>query len=95
MNNTRKVICYTGIGARKNAKHTRKNFGKITRKLYPKAVCKRMKNYKKKYGPGSECPKRENINGWVNFFGAEYISPKACNAIVKNNKIIHNQMNPK
>jgi hypothetical protein len=85
MNNTRKVICYTGIGAKKNAKHNVKNFRKITRKLYPKAECKRMKNYKKKYGFGSECPK--NINGWVDYFGADYTSSKNCNSIVKNNKL--------
>jgi hypothetical protein len=97
MNNTRKnkIICYTGIAARKNAKHTRKNFGKITRKLYPTAKCKRMKNYKNKYGSGSECPKNGNINGWVNYFGAEYTTPKNCNSIVKNNKAIHNRLKPK
>ena len=69
--NTRKnkVICYTGINAKKSGKHSMKNFRKITRKLYSKAQCKGMK---------PECPKNTNNNGWVKFFGAEYTTPKNC-----------------
>jgi hypothetical protein len=92
MNTTRKVICYTGIGARKNAKHTRKNFGKIIKKQYSRAECKRLKNLKKEYGFKRECPKKGNINGWIDFFGAGYTSPEACNSIVKNNKLLYNQL---
>ena len=88
MNNTRKIICYTGIGARKNAKHTVKNFRKIVKKQYSRSECKRLENLKKKYGFKAECPKKKNINGWVNFFGAEYTSPEDCNSIVKNNKLV-------
>ena len=94
MNNTRKnkIICYTGIAARKNAKHSSNNFRKITRKVFSKSRCKEIKNYKKKYGSGSECPKNGNINGWVNYFGAEYTTPKNCNSIVKNNKAMRNKL---
>jgi hypothetical protein len=42
-----------------------------------------MKKNKKKYGYGSECPKNTNNNGWVNFFGADYMSPEKCNSIDK------------
>jgi hypothetical protein len=83
MNKTRKILCYTGIGARKNGKHSIKNFRKITRKLYSRAKCNSMKKNKKKYGYGSECPKNTNNNGWVNFFGADYMSPEKCNSIDK------------
>ena len=74
--NTRKnkVICYTGINAKKSGKHSIKNFRKITRKLYSKAQCKGMK----RSGYGTECPKNTNNNGWVKFFGAEYTTPKNC-----------------
>jgi hypothetical protein len=94
MNTTRKnkIICYTGIGARKNAKHTVKNFRKIVRKQYSRSECKKMKNIKKKYGVGSECPKKENIHDWINFFGAIYTSPKACNSIVKEDKLLYNKL---
>ena len=91
MNTTRKkVICYTGIGAKKNAKHTLKNFKKIVRKQYSKAECKTMAN--KKYGFTFKCPKKENINGWVNFFGAKYTTPKECNSIVKENNLVYKQL---
>jgi hypothetical protein len=92
MNNTRKVICYTGIGARKNAKHTRKNFGKIVKNQYSRSECKRLENNKKKYGFKRECPKKGNLNGWVNFFGADYTSAKACNSIVKKDKLFYNKL---
>jgi hypothetical protein len=83
MRRTRKnVICYTGIDSRKNGKHSITNFRKITRKLYSKSKCKEMK----KFGYKSECPKNKNINGWVNFFGAEYTSPAKCNSIIKDNQ---------
>jgi hypothetical protein len=80
MNNTRKVICYTGIAAKKNGKHTNKKFMKIARKIFTKSRCKTIK---KRYG--SECPK--NLNGWVKYFGAEYTTPDECESIVKNNKL--------
>jgi len=85
MNNTRKnkIICYTGIGSRKNAKHSANTFRKITRKVFSKSRCNGIKERH-----GSECPKNGNINGWVNYFGAEYTTPKNCNSIVKNNKNI-------
>lgn len=92
MNNTRKVICYTGIGARKNAKHTVKNFRKIVKKQYSRSDCKRLENNKKKYGFKAECPKKQNINGWVKFFGADYTTAKACNSIVKNDKLLYNKL---
>lgn len=87
MKNTRKnkVICYTGVGAKKNGKHNVKSFRKITRKLYPKSECMRMKKFKKSFGTGKECPKYTNTNGWVKFFGAKYTSSKECNSIVKSN----------
>jgi len=86
MNHTKKnkIICYTGMNARKNGKHTPKNYGNITRKLYPNSRCKRMENYPK----GKRCPKRNNINGWVDFFGAEYTTPEECDAIIKHNEKI-------
>ena len=74
------------MNARKNGKHTPKNYGNITRKLYPNSRCRKMKNYPK----GQKCPKRNNINGWVDFFGAEYTTPKECDAIIKNNKKMNN-----
>ena len=94
MNTTRKnkIICYTGIGAKKNAKHTVKNFRKIIRKQYSSTECKKMKNIKKKYGVGPECPKKENIHAWINFFGARYTSPKACNSSVKEDKLLYNKL---
>ena len=70
--------------ARKNGKHTPKNYGNITRKLYPNSRCRKMKNYPK----GQRCPKRNNINGWVDFFGAEYTTPEECDAIIKHNEKI-------
>jgi len=95
MNNTRKnkIICYTGIAAKKNAKHSSNNFRKITRKVFSKSRCREIKKRK-----GSECPKNGNINGWVNYFGAEYTTPKNCNSMVKNNKNINamrNRLKPK
>ena len=82
MNNTRKkIICYTGIAAKKSGKHSVKNFRKITRKIFTKPICK---NIKKRYG--SECPK--NLNGWVKYFGAEYRTPSECDSIVKNNQMV-------
>lgn len=93
MNNTRKkIICYTGIGARKNAKHTLKNFRKIVKKQYSRAECKRMANLKKKYGFKSECPKKGDTNGWIDFFGAGYTSAEACNSIVKKNEVLYDQL---
>ena len=82
MKNTRKnmVVCYTGINSRKNGKHSMNNFRKITRKLYSKSKCKAMKR-----NNSEKCPKNANNKGWINFFGAEYISPKNCNSMVKNN----------
>jgi len=51
-----------------------------------------MKNIKKKYGVGPECPKKRNIHGWVNLFGARYTSPKACNSSVKEDKLLYNHL---
>jgi hypothetical protein len=84
MNQTKKnkIICYTGMNARKNGKHTPKNYGNITRKMYPNSRCKKMKNYP----DGKKCPKRNNTNAWVEFLGAEYTSPEGCDAIIKHNK---------
>lgn len=70
------------MNARKNGKHTPKNYGNITRKLYPNSKCKRMENYPK----WQKCPERNNINGWVDFFGAEYTTPEECDDIIKNNE---------
>lgn len=89
MKHTRKnkVICYTGINARKNGKHSIKSFRNITRKAYSKSRCKDMKRDKQELGFGSECPKNTNNNGWINYFGAEYTSPEKCDSIMKNNKL--------
>ena len=70
------------MNARKNGKHTPKNYGNITRKSYPNSRCRKMKNYPK----GERCPKRNNINGWVDFFGAEYTTPEECDASIKYNE---------
>lgn len=79
------------MNARKNGKHTPKNYRNITRKMYPNSRCKKMKNYQKINPKTKEiCPKRNNINGWVDFFGAEYTTPKECDAIIKNNKKMNN-----
>jgi len=83
------VICYTGIGARKNGTHRISNFRKVTRKLYSKSKCKSMKRDKKKFGFGSECPKNTNNKGWVDFFGAEYTTRKKCSSIMKNNRLLN------
>jgi hypothetical protein len=69
-----KVIFYTGVGARKNFKHTSKQFRKITRKVYSKKECRQMKERYKKYGMGHICPPQQNTNGWVKLVGAEYIT---------------------
>ncbi len=74
------------MNARKNGKHTSKNYGNITRKLYPNSRCKKMKNYP----GGQKCPERNNINAWVDFFGAEYTSPEGCDAIIKRNRKLKN-----
>ena len=68
----RKIICYTGINAKKSRKHSVRNFKRITRKSYAKKLCKIIK-----------CPKRNNIKKWVNFFGAEYTTPEECDKSVK------------
>ena len=82
--NTRKnrIICYTGVNARKNFKHTPKNFKNITRKVYTKKECAKMKKKYKKYKVGVVCPKRNDTNAWVKFMGANYTTPEECNAIV-------------
>jgi hypothetical protein len=67
----RKIICYTGINAKKNGKHSVRNFKRVTRKSYAKQMCKTMK-----------CPKRNNIKRWVTLFGAEYRTPEECDKIV-------------
>jgi hypothetical protein len=86
---TRKIICYTGILSRKNGKHSIRTFKKLTRKLYSNSRCKKMKKLQKIYPKTKEiCPKRNNINSWVDFFGAEYTSPEKCDSIIKNNKLI-------
>ena len=82
------MICYTGIGARKNGKHSISNFRRVTRKLYSKSKCKGMKKNKKELGFGSECPENTNNKGWVDFFGAEYTSRKKCSSIIKNNRLL-------
>jgi hypothetical protein len=67
-----KVICYTGIGSRKNGKHTAKNIKKIAKRNL-KNTCKITKN----------CPKNNNIKGWVKYMGAVYKTPKNCDKIAK------------
>ena len=83
MNTRKKIICYTGIAAKKSGKHSVKNFRKITRKIYTKRMCNDMKR-----GGLKECPKNTNVNGWVKYFGAEYRTPKDCDSIVKNNRLM-------
>ena len=41
-----------------------------------------------KRGGLKECPKNTNVNGWVKYFGAEYRTPKDCDSIVKNNRLM-------
>ena len=38
-----------------------------------------------KRNSSEKCPKNANNKGWIDFFGAEYISPENCNSMVKNN----------
>ena len=68
---TRKMIFYTGRGARKNGKHTVKQFLKVARKVYSPAACRRMKRSHNKTQYGLVCPSKNNVNGWVQFMGAE------------------------
>jgi len=74
----KKILCYTGIGARKNRRHTIKNVTRIAKKIFTKSRCKSMKARKKNLGFGSECPKNTNDKGWLNFVGAEYTTRKEC-----------------
>jgi hypothetical protein len=65
----KKLIFYTGIGARKNGLHTVNQFMKATQSKNIKRVCKTYK----KFGTGknSHCPKAKNVNGWIKWLGAE------------------------
>lgn len=83
-----KLVCYTGIKSRKNGKHSVNAFRRITRKLYPKTRCNEIRKRRKLTGFGVECPKNKNTNGWIDYFGAEYITPKECDSIMKNNEKI-------
>jgi len=80
MNKTRKnkIICYTGIGSRKNGKHNAKKYMKIVKKEYPKRVCNTMKLSSKK---SNRCPKYTNLNGWVKYFGANYKTSEECDKV--------------
>jgi hypothetical protein len=66
-----KMIFYTGLRARKNGKHTVKQFLKVARKVYSPATCQAMKRSYNKSKYGLVCPSKNNVNGWIQFMGAE------------------------
>ena len=81
MKTRKNTICYTGIGARKNAKHTAKQFRKVARKAFTRKECRRMRQKQKLYSDTKVCPPLRNTAGWIKLMGAEYITPEECDAI--------------
>ncbi len=69
-NRTRKIICYTGIGARKNGIHTEKQF---------------MKTIKNNNQNFSKLPAKNNVKGWVKWSGASYTTRKICKKRLEQN----------
>ena len=72
------TICYTGIGARKNYKHTAKQFRKVARKAFTRKECRRMRQKQKVYSDAKVCPPIRNTNGWLKLMGANYTAPGDC-----------------
>lgn len=83
----RKIICYTGRGSRKNYIHTRKQFMNIWQRKSERKQC----NYYNKLGATSmQCPSnRNNLNAWINYSGAEYMTPKQCKKLTSTSKYLN------
>lgn len=68
-----KVLCYTGTNSKPNGIHTPDEFLNITRKFAKsKGMCYGWKDGKYK------CPKKNNLDGWVEWTGATYTNAKTC-----------------
>jgi hypothetical protein len=75
------TICYTGIGARKNFKHTVKQFRKVARKAFTRKECRRMRRKQKLFSDTKVCPPLRNTAGWVKLMGAESTTSEECDII--------------
>ena len=75
------TICYTGVGARKNHKHTVKQFRKVARKAFTRKECRRMRRKQKLFSDTKVCPPMRNTAGWVKLMGAESTTSEECDTI--------------
>ena len=73
MHTRKNTIFYTGIGARKNSKHTAKQFRQVVRKAFTRKACRQMRLSRKTYSNAKVCPPLRNTQGWMKLMGAEYV----------------------